>query len=117
MSVYSVMSVFHLIFISGYSGSQRISSLHTSSPLLNKNYYEVLGISKNASQKEVKKAYYQMAKKYHPDVNKNDPSAEKKFSEATEAYEVSLLDKLGIYIYICLCQLFFQNEHHIGIIE
>ncbi|XP_018023534.1 protein tumorous imaginal discs, mitochondrial isoform X2 [Hyalella azteca] len=65
----------------------RHSSLHTSSVHC-KNYYEILGISRNASQKEVKKAYYQMAKKYHPDVNKNDPGAEKKFAEATEAYEV-----------------------------
>lgn len=61
-----------------------------SSPVPCKNYYEILSVPKNASSKEIKKAYYEMAKKYHPDVNKNDPSAEKKFAEASEAYEVRL---------------------------
>ncbi|CDW57040.1 protein tumorous imaginal discs [Trichuris trichiura] len=53
-----------------------------------KDYYEVLGIPRNASQKDIKKAYYQLAKKYHPDVNKNDPQAAKKFQEVSEAYEI-----------------------------
>ena len=52
------------------------------------DYYEVLGVSKNASAKDVKKAYYQLAKKYHPDTNKNDPEAQKKFQQVSEAYEV-----------------------------
>lgn len=50
--------------------------------------YEVLGVARNASSKEVKKAYYQLAKKYHPDTNKNDPEAQKKFQQVSEAYEI-----------------------------
>jgi len=52
------------------------------------DYYEVLGVAKNASQKEIKNAYYQLAKKYHPDSNKDDPNASKKFQEVSAAYEV-----------------------------
>lgn len=52
-----------------------------------RDYYEVLGIQKGASDAEIKKAYRQMAKKYHPDVNK-DADAEEKFKEINEAYEV-----------------------------
>ncbi|CAD7078177.1 unnamed protein product [Hermetia illucens] len=53
-----------------------------------KNYYEILGVARNASAKDIKKAYYQLAKKYHPDTNKDDPNASKKFQEVSEAYEV-----------------------------
>lgn len=53
-----------------------------------RDYYEVLGISKSASADEIKKAYRKLAIKYHPDKNPNDPSAEEKFKEAAEAYEV-----------------------------
>ena len=52
-----------------------------------RDYYEVLGVSKNATPDEIKKAYRKLAMKYHPDVNK-DPGAEDKFKEINEAYEV-----------------------------
>jgi len=53
-----------------------------------RDYYEVLGVQKGASADEIKKAYRKLARQYHPDVNKDDPSAEGKFKEAAEAYEV-----------------------------
>ncbi len=53
-----------------------------------RDYYEVLGISKSASKEEIKKAYRQMAIKHHPDKNPGDKTAEDKFKEAAEAYEV-----------------------------
>lgn len=53
-----------------------------------KDYYSVLGVSKTASQAEVKKAYRALAKKYHPDKNKGDKVAEDKFKDVSEAYEV-----------------------------
>ncbi|XP_050210587.1 chaperone protein dnaJ GFA2, mitochondrial [Mercurialis annua] len=55
---------------------------------MSRDYYDVLGISKNASASEIKKAYYGLAKKLHPDTNKDDPEAEKKFQEVSKAYEV-----------------------------
>jgi DnaJ family protein A protein 3 len=56
--------------------------------LQRRDYYQILGVSKNSSSKDIKKAYYDLAKKYHPDTNKDDPNAGKKFQEVSEAYEV-----------------------------
>lgn len=53
-----------------------------------RDYYEVLGLQKGASEADIKKAYRQMAKKYHPDLNPGDKTAEEKFKEVGEAYEV-----------------------------
>lgn len=53
-----------------------------------KDYYEILGVSKDADEKEIKKAYRKLAKKYHPDVNQGDEAAAEKFKEVSEAYEV-----------------------------
>lgn len=53
-----------------------------------RDYYEVLGVSKDATDTEIKSAFRRLAKKYHPDLNKDDPSAAEKFKEAQEAYEV-----------------------------
>src|SRR5207249_3713880 len=53
-----------------------------------RDYYETLGVGRNATQDEIKKAYRKLARKHHPDVNPNDPSAEEKFKALNEANEV-----------------------------
>jgi uncharacterized membrane protein YgcG len=53
-----------------------------------RDYYEVLGVGNSTENKEIKKAYRRIAMKYHPDRNPDDPQADEKFKEATEAYEV-----------------------------
>jgi molecular chaperone DnaJ len=55
---------------------------------VSRDYYEVLGVSRDASETEIKKAFRQLARQLHPDVNKHDPQAEERFKEAAAAYEV-----------------------------
>ena len=55
---------------------------------LDTDFYAVLGVSKSASEKEIKKAYRKLAQKYHPDTNQGDAEAERKFKELNEAYDV-----------------------------
>lgn len=70
------------------SPSQQRCTIFTASRLHQKDYYKVLGVAKNSSSKDIKKSYYELAKKYHPDTNKGDPNAGKKFQEVSEAYEI-----------------------------
>lgn len=67
-----------------------------------KDYYQVLGVDKSASEKDIKKAFRRLARQHHPDVNPNNPQAEERFKEINEAYEVlsdpekrSRYDQLG----------------------
>lgn len=67
-----------------------------------KDYYKTLGVNRSASDKEIKQAYRKLAKKHHPDANPNNPSAEGRFKEINEAYEVlsdkekrSMYDRFG----------------------
>src|SRR3954471_24123860 len=63
-----------------------------------RDYYEVLGVTRNSTELEIKKAYSQMALKYHPDKNPGNKEAEEKFKEAAEAYDVlSTADKKQRY--------------------
>lgn len=69
-----------------------------------KDYYKILGVDRNAAEKDIKTAYRKLARKYHPDVNPGDKSAEEKFKEISQAYEVlsdpdkrSKYDQFGQY--------------------
>src|SRR5207244_10589044 len=65
---------------------------------MKRDYYEVLGVDRGASDVEVTKAFRRLARELHPDVNTHDPEAEEKFKEAAEAYEVlSNPDRRGTY--------------------
>ena len=55
---------------------------------MKRDYYEVLGVGRDASADELKRAYRQLAMRHHPDRNPGDPDAEARFKEATEAWEV-----------------------------
>lgn len=79
-----------------------LRSIHGTASMSARDYYDVLGVNKNATASEIKKSYYGLAKKLHPDTNKDDPEAEKKFQEVSKAYEVlkddekrSVYDQVG----------------------
>ncbi len=57
-------------------------------PTTKKDYYEILGVPRSATEKEIKSAYRRLARKHHPDVNKDDPAAEERFKEVAEAFAV-----------------------------
>ena len=56
-----------------------------------KDYYKILGVERKADEKEIKSAYRKLARKYHPDVNPGDKTAESKFKEISEAYQKHIL--------------------------
>ena len=75
-----------------------------------RDYYEILGVDRQSSSKEIKNAYRKLAFKYHPDKNQGDASAEQKFKEAAEAYDVlsnnekkSRYDQFGSKVWIQIC--------------
>ena len=56
--------------------------------MADRDFYEILGVQKNASEEEIKKSYRKLAMKYHPDRNKDDKESERKFKEVSAAYEI-----------------------------
>ncbi|CAM9966311.1 unnamed protein product [Pylaiella littoralis] len=85
-------------FSASASASGSVREFHSTRPAEKRDFYEVLGVGKGADKPEIKKKYFQLAKKYHPDQNKDSPDAKAKFQEVTEAYEVlSDTDKRGRY--------------------
>lgn len=87
-------------FSSGFGAKRFIHA--TGSSCMARDFYDVLGVTKGASASEIKKAYYGLAKKLHPDTNKDDADAERKFQEVQKAYEVlkddekrSMYDQVG----------------------
>ena len=63
---------------------------------MDNDYYNVLGLNRDASDKEIRSAYRRLARKHHPDVNPGDPKAEEKFKEINQAYQVLSLSLIHI---------------------
>lgn len=84
------------------ASSPRFPIRRTALSVKYRDYYEILGVSRTATPEEIRKSYRTLARRYHPDANKNDPTAEEKFKQLNEAYEVlkdekkrGLYDQLG----------------------
>src|SRR5690348_12231046 len=69
-------------------GSSRATSRPSTRTDVARDYYEILGVDRGASDSDIKRAFRRLARELHPDVNDHDPEAEEKFKEAAEAYEV-----------------------------
>ncbi|KAK5582907.1 hypothetical protein RB653_004496 [Dictyostelium firmibasis] len=82
-------------FLNNKSNNNSKRYFRSSSPTLSqkRDLYEVLGVSRDASKQDIKKAFYALAKKYHPDTNRDDPNAHKTFAEISNAYDVLYDDK------------------------
>lgn len=85
---------------------------------MKRDFYEVLGLSKGADEKTIKKSYHKLAKKYHPDTNQGDSNAEQKFKEVSEAYEVlsdpekkKLYDTYGMAAFDESSGNFYKNQN------
>ncbi|XP_033933173.1 dnaJ homolog subfamily A member 3, mitochondrial-like isoform X1 [Pseudochaenichthys georgianus] len=85
----------NVVTLRGMTGFRSSRSFHTSSRRggSQQDLYQVLGVPRSATQKDIKKAYYQLAKKFHPDTNPDDPESKEKFAKLAGAYEV-LSDEL-----------------------
>lgn len=81
------------------------------------DYYHILGVEKTATQDKIKAAYRKLAKRYHPDINKNNSSAEERFKEISVAYEV-LSDKEKRRLYRgCASDRFHTTKYENGLIS
>ena len=68
------------------------------------DYYEILGVPKSASQKAIQKAFRKLARKYHPDLNQDDPDANKKFAALAEAFNKLFKHLLKFYLNRLFCR-------------
>ena len=80
--------------------------------MMTKNPYDVLGVSPNASDDEIKRAYRDLTRKYHPDANVNNPLAdlaEEKFKEVQEAYDIIMRERAGIIMDMVLLKVILME--------